>query len=132
MLVHSPHLPLVLDYLGKGPDTNIAAEDEEQIMLALQLWDCVGWIRLRMPFPNLQKFIAAVDGEFPMLEYLYMAPERKCFRRLILPDTFRAPHLCHLILKSFALSMISPLLTTAMRLVTLASIHSPNCLHRSK
>lgn len=119
MLAHSPHLPLVLDYLINDFDTNIAAEDEERIMLALRLRDRVRRIRLRMSATNLQKLVAALDGEFPMLEFLYMVPHTQHFRRLIIPDTFRAPHLSHLILNTFAFSIISPLLTTTTRLVTL-------------
>jgi len=119
MLAHSPRLPLVLDYLVKDFNTNIAAEDEERVMLALRLRDRVRRIRLRMSVANLQKLIAALDGEFPMLEFLYMVPHTQHFRRLTLPDTFRAPHLSHLILNTFAFSIISPLLTTTTRLVTL-------------
>jgi len=120
MLAHSSRLPLVLDYLGKGPATNITAEDEERIILALQLRDRVRGVRLQMTLASLQKVIPAVDGEFQTLEYLYMVPQGKHFRRLVLPDTFRAPHLRHLILDTSALSMISPLLTATMRLVTLS------------
>ena len=123
ILVHSPHLPLVLDYLGRNPDTNISTKDEEQIMLALQLQNHMHHIHLWMPLVNFQKLIAAIDGEFPTLEYLYMVPQRKHFQCLILPDTFRAPHLCHLILNTFSLSIISPLITTTTCLVTL-SLHS--------
>ena len=120
MLAHSPRLSLVLDYLGKDTDTNIVAEDEELIMLALRLRDRVRRIRLRVSLADLQKFIAAVDGEFPTLEHLYMMPHGNHFRRLILPDTFRAPRLRHLVLNIFAFSITSPLLTTTTRLVTLS------------
>ena len=123
MLAHSPRLPLVLDYLGKDPDANISTKDEERIVLALQLRDRVRRIRLQMPMTNFQRLIAAVDGEFSTLEYLYIVPQRKHFQRLILPDTFRAPHLRHLILNAFSLSIKSPLLTTSTRIVTL-SLHS--------
>ena len=36
MLAHSPALPLVIDYSGDDDDADIAAEDEEAIILALE------------------------------------------------------------------------------------------------
>ena len=75
MLAHSPPLPLIIDYIGEARD--ITAEEEERIVLTIQQCDRVRRIRLMMPVPILQKLIMAVDGEFPMLEYLYIAPPAK-------------------------------------------------------
>ena len=89
MLAHSPPLPLIIDYLDESHE--ITAEDEENIMLALQHHDRVRRIRLQMPILNLRKFIIAIDEEFPMLEYLYIGNLANAITRLILPETFRAP-----------------------------------------
>ena len=118
MLAHSPPLPLVIDYFDK--DCDITAEDEEGIILALKQRDRVRRVRLRMPVSNLQKLIVAIDEEYPVLEYLIMAPptEDKS-TTLMLPETLQAPHLRHLVLIGFALPIGSRLLTTAVGLVTL-------------
>jgi hypothetical protein len=70
MLAHSPPLPLVIDYFFSDHD-DITAE-EEGIILALEQRDRVRRIR-SMPLPNLQKFVVAIDEEYPMLEYLIIA-----------------------------------------------------------
>ncbi|KAH9981816.1 hypothetical protein BJV74DRAFT_66726 [Russula compacta] len=118
MLAHSPPLPLVIDHVDK--DLDITAEDEEGIMLALQHRDRVRRIRIEMPISKLQKFTVAMDDEFPILEYLYIVPSTKHNADLMLPKTFRAPHLQHLILINFAIPVRSPILTTAVGLVTLS------------
>jgi hypothetical protein len=126
MLAHSPPLPLVIDYISQ--DCDIEAEEEEGIMLALQHQGRVRRIRLSMPMPisKLQKLISAIDGEFPMLEYLYVASEVKHDSGLTLPTTILAPNLRHLVLKDFAFPIGPPLLKTAPGLVTLSlmDIHS--------
>jgi len=55
----------------------MSTEDEEDILLALQHRNCVQRIRLMMPILNLQKLIMAIDGQFPILEYLYIASRSK-------------------------------------------------------
>ena len=75
MLTNSPPLPLIIDHI-RGIDS-ITAEDEAGIMLALQHRDRVRRIRLEMPFFDLQKLIPAIDEEFPILEYFYIAPPTK-------------------------------------------------------
>jgi len=118
MLANSPPLPLIIDYVKKGQD--LTAEDEGDIVLALQHRDRVRRIRLWMLLPNLQRLLVAMDEEFPMLEYLYVAPLAKHDLGLALPRTFQAPHLRHLVLRNFTFARASPLLTTATGLVTLA------------
>ncbi len=118
MLTHSP-LPLVIDYLGNYQ--TITAEEEEGIMLALQLRDRVRRIRLRMPLRYLQKLTLAIDKEFPMLEYLYIGPPIRHSSGLMIPDTFQAPHLHHLILSDVGSPIVSsPSLITGMGLITLS------------
>ncbi|KAH9981792.1 hypothetical protein BJV74DRAFT_952824 [Russula compacta] len=118
MLAHSPPLPLIIDHVDKARE--LTAEDEEGIMLALQHRDRIRRIRLRMPIQNLQKVLLAIDDEFSMLEYVYLMPMAEDDMGLMLPKTFQAPHLRHLILINFAIPIRSPLLTPAVGLVTLS------------
>lgn len=117
MLAHSPPLPLIIDLIDQ--DHDIAAKDDG-IMLALRHRDRVCRIRLRMPVPDLQRFIMALDGRFPMLEYLYILPLLNYDMSLVFPKSFQAPYLRHLVLERFTSAMGSPLLTNAMDLVTLS------------
>ncbi|KAH9955490.1 hypothetical protein BC827DRAFT_873161 [Russula dissimulans] len=117
MLEHSPPLPLIIDHLDHSD--SMTAEDEEGIMLALRHRDRVRRIRLNTPVQNTQKILMALEDEFPILEFMWirhMAEPKTC---LMLPKSLRAPHLRNLVLTSFALPIGSPLLTTAVGLVTL-------------
>ena len=130
MIANSPPLPIIINHI-RGNDS-LTAEDEAGIMLALQHRDRVRRIRLRMPLLNLQKLVLAVDDEFPMLEYLYIAPPTKCSSWLILPDTFQAPHLRHLVLTNFNFPITSPLImANTSHLVTLSLQYIPQsaCSH---
>jgi hypothetical protein len=124
MLAHSPPLPIVIEYIDTNRD--ITAEEEESIIVALQQRDRVRRIRLRMAAPSLQKLVLAIDGEYPVLEYLILGPpvEDTC-TALMLPETLQAPHLCHLLLRGFVLPMGSRLLTNATDLVMLALTVGP-------
>ena len=122
MLTHSP-LPLLIDHFDKYHD--ITAEDEEGIILALQHRDRVRRIRLRKSVSISQRVVNALDGEFPILEYLLIEPQQFHWPFIAgtmnLPKTFRAPRLRHLLLMSFDFGIESPLITTrtAASLVTL-------------
>jgi hypothetical protein len=118
MLAHSPPLPLVIDYSDE--DLDIAAEDEEGIILALKQRDRVRRVRFGpgILVPTLRKFIMAIDEEYPILEYLIMGPLMEDSMALRLPTTFQAPHLRHLTLLGFTLLIRSRLLTTAVGLVS--------------
>jgi len=118
MLAHSPPLPLIIDHFGLD-DHDITADEEEGIILALQHRDRVRRIRLDAAVPNLQRLILMMDKEFPTLESLVLMPPDKHHTALILPTTFQAPLLRHLILVNFAFPIASPLLTTGVGLVTL-------------
>ena len=58
---------------------------------------------LSMPIPSLQKLVASLGDEFPMLQYLRIEPLTRCNTHLILP-TFEVPHLRHLILNHLCFS----------------------------
>jgi hypothetical protein len=117
MLTHSPPLPLII--YNNDPNRDITAGDEEGIMLALQYRDRIRRIYLYLPIPSLQKLISAMDNEFPMLEYMLMAPPAKHNTQLTIPLTFRAPQLGHLALDHFTSLIGSPFLTSATGLITL-------------
>ncbi|KAI0278459.1 hypothetical protein BGY98DRAFT_532356 [Russula aff. rugulosa BPL654] len=116
MLAHSPPFPLVIDFFRH----DITAEDEEGIVLALEQRHRIRRIRLEIPIQNLQKLIESIDEEYPILEYLTMAPLfSDKSPNLKLPVTLRAPHLSHLGLFGFTIPTGSQLLPTAVGLVTL-------------
>jgi hypothetical protein len=119
MLAHSPPLPLIIEH--DHQNHGLTAEDEEGILLALQHRHRVCRIRLKIPqaVASLQKLITAIDGEFPVLEFLHIGPPEKHNTRLILPSTFEAPHLRHLALYHLASPIGSRLLATAIGLVRL-------------
>jgi hypothetical protein len=144
MLAHSPPaIPLIIDHFDDEYQT-LTAEDEKGIILALQHRDRVRRIRIIKPTPILEKLIIALDGEFPILEFLliwhqrYHRPVIEPITNLNLPETFRAPHLRQLLLRNFATPIESPQLTTMGNLVTLfltkipfsAYFHPNTLLHR--
>ena len=115
MLAHSPPLPFIINYQSRETEDEV-----EGIILALQHRDRVRRISLEISIPNLQKVLLTMDDEFPMLEYLFIGRQIKHNMSLVLPKTFQAPHLRHLILVNFAIPIRSPFLTPAVGLVTLA------------
>jgi hypothetical protein len=121
MLTHSPPLPLTVDY---GSEDGITAEDEEGILLALGQCHRLRHLRLIFPVQNLQKLVMAIDGQFPILEYLIMGTLLKDSTALMLPERLHAPHLRHLMLGGFACPIRSRLHPTASAagLVTLGLI----------
>ena len=124
MLAHSPPLPLVIDYEYKA----ITVEDEEAIILVLAHRDRVRRIRLTLPVLTLQKLIMAIDGEYPILEYLLLEDSPKARSTvLILPETLQTPHLRQVAIQnSIQIPIRSPLLGTVAGLVVLhiRSYHS--------
>jgi hypothetical protein len=121
MLTHSPHLPLVVDYNEQGRD--ITTDDEEGMIVALKQRERILRVRLYEPVTSLQKIIAAMGDEYPILEFLVIElPVEDESTILIFPETLQAPHLRSLWLRGFALPIGSPLLTTAVGLVTLSLI----------
>ena len=118
MLAHSPPLPLIVGYFTKH--RKLTAEHEEGIIIALAQRNRVRRVRLGNPATIIQNLIAAMDEEFPILEYLcitLLTEDNSSILRF--PETFQAPLLRHLDLRGFALPIASRLLTTSMGLVTL-------------
>ena len=119
MLAHSPPLPLVIEYLEKDNNADITAKNEEAIILALEQRDRVRRIRLQISLLKLQKFIMAMEGEYPILEYLILAdPLKDTSTVLILPETLETPHLRHFA-TSCSIQIRPPLFAAAASLVTL-------------
>ena len=101
MLTHSPHLPLVVDYSERGRD--ITTDDEEGIIFALKQRERVLRVRLYVPVTSLREFIAAMNDEYPILEFLVIQlPFEDMSTILTLPETLQAPHLRSLHLRGFA------------------------------
>jgi len=117
MLAHSPPLPLIISYLDGSRHTS--REDKVAILIALQHRDRVRRIGLRMQASKLPKFIKVMDGQFPVLERLFIWPGTEDNTNLVLPTTFQAPHLGQLSLYCAALPVGSPLLTTTDSLSSL-------------
>ena len=123
MLAHSPPLPLVIDCQYDG----ITAKDQKALILALAQRDRVRRIRLSLPVLKLQKLIKAIDGEYPILEYLIlMDPPKDKNTVIILSETLQTPHLRHLVIDG-SIPIRSPLLGTAAGLVNLyLTLHHPS------
>jgi len=102
MLARSFLLPLSIDYCDE--DREVTAQDEEGILLALRRRRQVRRIRLGMPASTLRELIKAIDGEFPVLEYLHIKALTNDDNGLVLPSTFKAPHLRHFSLRSITYS----------------------------
>ena len=102
ILAHSPALPLIIDYGDE--DREVTTQDEEGILLALQSRRRVRRIRLWMPASNIRRLIAAIDGDFPILEYLYIKPLTSDCNGLSIPKTFKAPHIRHFALRNVTYS----------------------------
>ena len=118
VLAHPPHLPLTVDYMdGDG----ITAEDEERFLLALKQRHRIRHLRLFFPERILQRLVVAIEGEFPILEYLIVEPQAES-TALRLPETLQTPNLHHLTLFGFVCPIRSRLHPTAASLVTLCLV----------
>ena len=134
MLAQSPPVPLVIDHYD-NEHLELTSEDEQGIVLALRHRDRVRRVRLLKPIPTLQKLILALDGEYPILEVLIIQHQR--YHRPVIapkpnlkfPDTFRAPHVCQVLLRNFATPIDSPPLATMVNLVTLFLSQIPLSAH---
>jgi hypothetical protein len=118
MLAHSPPLPITIDY---HTHWEITAEDESGILLALSHRDRVRHIYFSL-LPNMEKFITAMDDQFPILERMHIDSET-----VDLPVTFQAPNLRHLTLRTdtFSIGSLAPSLTTTASLSTLELSNIP-------
>jgi hypothetical protein len=98
MLAYSPPFPLIIDYGDE--DREVTAQDEGGILFALRRCRRVRYIRLSMPSSSLRRLLAILDGEFSMLENLYIKPLTNGDHGLSIPKTFNAPHLRHFSLRN--------------------------------
>ena len=122
MLAHSPPLPLIIHYATEG--RGITTDDEQGIFFALKQRNRVLRVRLAwLDTTLLEKFIAVMDEEYSILEYLVIGLSiEDNSAMLIFPETLQAPHLRLLTLRGFVLPIGSRLLTTAVSLVTLCLV----------
>jgi hypothetical protein len=118
MLANSPPLPLLIFY--EDQDRKITPEDESSILLALSHRDRVRRISFWM-LPNSGTFVTVMDDQFPILERMYIHSRTE----VVLPVTFQAPNLRHLMLSPASIQIRSPLLTATVGLVTLELTHIP-------
>lgn len=126
MLAYRPPLPLIIDY---HDDHNINVQEEVGMLVALNNRDRVRRIRLHIPILHSEALVMAFDEEFPMLEYLAIAPQVTYGTSLILPKKFQAPHLRHLMISDTVFSRGSPLFTSAACLVTLSLVWVDPSIH---
>jgi hypothetical protein len=117
MLAHSPPLPLIINLMDAAREAS--ADDQEAILLALQHRDRVRHIGLSMTVANLLKPLAAMDGQYLVLDrlFIWLPPEGN--PGLILPTTFQVPHLRMLSLSYITLPMQHGPLATTTGLVSL-------------
>ena len=123
ILAHSPPFPIIIDHFHTDNGDYMTANDVEGIILALEHRDRVRRIRLRTSILIMEKVIVPMDGEFPMLEYLCLAPMHNM--DFLFPKTFQAPQLRYLLLVDFACPIGYPLLSAATGLVALSLVHIP-------
>jgi hypothetical protein len=102
ILAHSPSLPLIIDYGNEHREVTLG--DELGILCALRNHLQVRRIRLCMPASSLQRLVAAIEGEFPILEYLYIKPLTDDNSGLSIPESFKAPQLRHFRLRNITYS----------------------------
>ena len=133
MLAHSPPFPLIVHYAARG--RGITTDDEQGIIFTLKQRERILRVRItELDTSLLEKFIAIMDEEYPILKLLIITTPLEDKRTiLIFPENLQAPHLRLLWLKGFqvAIPIGSRLLTTAVSLVTLtlAMTHPSTYFH---
>ena len=125
MLAHFPAFPLVVDYADEA--RGLTGKGGGGLWCALlpgpERRDRVRRIRLLIHQPYQWSFVAMLfDGTFPRLEYLFVKLREKsnASTSLMLPDTFQAPRLRHLVLTHFGFPLASPILVISVHLVMLS------------
>lgn len=120
MLAYPPFqtLPLVIEYIHKGPDRQIPLEDKQEIIEALQHRCRVRRIRLHAPYSGT--VLNALYGEFPILECLHLKIPNERDVNWEPARTFRTPCLRRLMLNNITCPLQSLLLTPGAGLVTLS------------
>ena len=123
MLAHSPSFPLTVHYVIED---GVTAEDGSGILLALEQRHRVRHLFLIVPVQKLQEIVMAIEGKFPILEYLAIGPTLTGNTTLALPETLQAPNLRHITLVGFTCPIRSRLHPTAASLVALFLAHHPS------
>jgi hypothetical protein len=120
MLAHPPFvgLPLVIEYIHCGVDNAIPMKYKQEITQALRHRDRVRRIRLHAPYS--ETVLGALDGDFPILESLYLRFPNAPYSTWEPPRTFRTPSLRQVVLKNVTCSLQSPLLAPTAGLVSLS------------
>ncbi|KAH8991276.1 hypothetical protein EDB92DRAFT_1946072 [Lactarius akahatsu] len=118
-LDHIPSLPIFVNY--QFTNKTIREQDELGILHALRLRDRVRSIDLRLPSSILHKYLMLMEEPFPRLEHLSLSVtvDQIIITTLILPKTFLAPNLCHLILFGVGLPKRLRFLTSVVSIITL-------------
>ena len=123
-LYHLPLLPLFVHYhYSRHYVPTVLEQDELGIYDALRLHGRISHIKLNLPPSILRKGLALMDGNFPILEHLYLSSPFSANSGdrlpLTLPKAFIAPNLLHLTLIDIGLQKILCILTSTVSLVTL-------------
>jgi hypothetical protein len=128
MLTLAPPLPLIVLY---NCEVTTKDEDDVSIPLALSRHDRVRRIGLWMPASKLEKFIPAMDKEYPILELLSIECQTKDSDLMLPKKLFQSPHLCQISLSGIFLPMQSPFLPCTGGLVYLWLFEIPQSVHSS-
>ena len=123
-LDHLPLLPLVVHYhYSHHSVPTVLEQDELGINDTLRLHGRIRQIELSLPPSILHKALALMDGNFPILEHLYLSgpfsPDSGHRLPLTLPKAFLAPNLLHLTLSGIGFPKRLRVLTSTVSLVTL-------------
>ena len=111
-------IPLAIEYIHKGPDKFISPEDKQEIILMLKHRSRVRRIRLHAPYSGT--LFRALDGEFPILECLYLKIPNARPVNWEPPRTFRTPCLQQLVLDNIICPLQPLLFAPAVGIVTLS------------
>ena len=123
-LDHLPLLPLFLHYhYSHHSAPTVLEQDELGIYHTLRLHGRIRHIDLTLPPSILQKVLALMDGNFPILEHLSVScsfsADSGHLLPLTLPKAFLAPNLLHLALFDIGLPKRLRMLTSTFSLVKL-------------
>ena len=115
------HLPLLPLFVYYHYTPTVLEQDELGIYDKLRLYGRIRHLELDLPPSILHKALVLMDGNFPILEHLYLSfpPDSGDRLTLTLPKAFLAPKLHHLTLFGIGLPKRLRVLTSTFSLVTL-------------
>jgi len=117
LLAHLPPLPIVIDYCNMT--TTWVRQDELSILTGLQKRHRIRRTSLQAPSPCLGIFLAKMSDHYPILEDLSLSSTTEEAANIVLPSTFCAPNLRHIVLHGMGLLSGLSLFTSTPALVTL-------------